>query len=297
MRRTESQKFYRNSLTIIVDILRILQTEKDGVIQSKIGKTFGLSKQLLSYYLRKLANNKLVEGIGTGPFKIWKLTQPGKIFLDRYNRKYCNGNPFECRAENIRFKAQIIRMPTVPVDWQRIQMNNWVQYISEIDRITVKVNLTAKPTLELIPSPIDGDDPYDLLVTLVYECINVIQRLEERIGIKVGTLHLSKGTEWIVYDPIGRSLTKNHRQVNYKGIAIANASRPKRIGEFEFHDPRAAREYLLMPQRLGRMEAILSRVLDVLDSIVVPWRVLENQVMVSKPKIDTFLGQCHGRGC
>jgi predicted transcriptional regulator len=283
------QKFYRNSLTIIVKILRILQTEEDGLVQSRIRETLRLSKQLVSYYLGKLADNKLVEGTGAGPFRIWKLTQPGKIFLGRYNKRYCNGNQYECRAENIRFRAQIIRMPAVPVDWQKIQLHNWVQYVSEIDTITVKINNTRTPTLELIPSPIDGDDPYDLFVSLVYECINVIQQLEERIGIKVGTLHLSKGTEWVVYDPIARILTKNHKQVNYDGIAIANASGPKRIGEFEFHDPRAAREYLLMPQRLQRMEVKLSRVLDLLVKLELSC-MSENQAMVSNIKIDNHPG-------
>jgi hypothetical protein len=39
-----------------------------------------------------------------------------------------------------------------------------------------------------------------------------------------------------------------------KGIGKANASGPRRIGEFEFLDPRAAAEYMAMPKRLSNLE-------------------------------------------
>jgi len=29
-----------------------------------------------------------------------------------------------CRAENIRFKAEIVKMPSSVVDWRKIEMNN-----------------------------------------------------------------------------------------------------------------------------------------------------------------------------
>src|SRR5215469_15604382 len=44
------------------------------------------------------------------------------------------------RAENIRFKAPIHKMPSKPVDWPKVEMHNWSQYISEVESVKVKLN-------------------------------------------------------------------------------------------------------------------------------------------------------------
>ena len=38
-----------------------------------------------------------------------------------------------------------------------------------------------------------------------------------------------------------------------KGVGKINASSPRHIGEFEFHDPTAATEYMAMPKRLSNV--------------------------------------------
>src|SRR5437867_1322958 len=194
-------------------------------------------------------------------FKVLELTQAGKNFLDQYNKN--NPSIPICRAENIQFKAPIIKMPTIAVDWKKIQMHNWTQYTSQIDSVKVRLNMGKNPTIEVIPSPIDGDDPFELYIILVYECINVIQSLNDRIGLLVGKLELSSRGEWVTYDPIARSFCKTNGQVTYNGIAKVNASKPREIGEFEFHDPRALIDYLTMPKRLKRIEEMLEKYLHV----------------------------------
>jgi hypothetical protein len=156
-------------------------------------------------------------------------------------------------------------MPTVPIDWKKIEMYNWVQYTSQIDSIKVRLNTGNTPTLELLPSPIDGDDPYELFITNVYECLNVLMDLYDKIGLRVGKLQLGSRGEWLVYDPIARAFCKHNGQVNYEGIAKVNASKPLNIGEFEFHDPRALKDYLQMPYRLKNIEVQVARVLELLE--------------------------------
>ena len=40
---------------------------------------------------------------------------------------------------------------------------------------------------------------------------------------------------------------------------------PLNIGEFEFHDPRSLKDYLLIPQRLKNIEVMVERVRDLLE--------------------------------
>jgi hypothetical protein len=63
-----------------------------------------------------------------------------------------------CRAENIRFKADIIRMPADLINWHKVGMNNWTQYCSEINGSRcISINNANHPTIEFILSPIDGE--------------------------------------------------------------------------------------------------------------------------------------------
>jgi hypothetical protein len=108
-------------------------------------------------------------------FAILELTQAGKNFLDRYTKQNQNNTSIPiCRLENIQFKVKIVQMPTIPVDWKRIEMHNWTQYTSNIDSVHVRLNNGAVPTIVLLPSPVEGDDPFQLYTVMVFACINVI---------------------------------------------------------------------------------------------------------------------------
>jgi hypothetical protein len=224
----------------------------DGKIAAQIGKTLNLSKPHVSYYIRKSKDTGYVKETIHDAITILELTQAGKNFVDQYE-KHHQTIP-TCRAENIRFKAEVLQMPTIPVDWNRIQMHNWTQYTAVVDNIQVRLNLGKTPSIELIPSPLDGDDYNELIVTLVYDCMGTIRTLEERFGIRVGRLQLSSRGEWIVYDPIAKAYSKHIGQVEYKGVGKVNASAPRRTGEFEFHDPAALVDYLTMPKRVNIIE-------------------------------------------
>jgi hypothetical protein len=56
-------------------------------------------------------------------------------------------------------------MPKIPVDWEKIQMHNWVKYRSVVDDIRMHLNMGEHPTVELIPSPVDGQNHYDRINT------------------------------------------------------------------------------------------------------------------------------------
>jgi hypothetical protein len=234
-----------------------------GIICSDIAKKLNISKPHVSYYISKAKKKNLVKETLRDTFKSIQITQAGQNFLDQYEKD--NPSVPICRAENIRFKATVTRMPTVPVDWKKIQMNNWVQHISEIDSVKVKLNMGKIPTIEFIPSPIEGENPFDLYATLLNECNKVAEILNERIGLEVDKLQSSSRGEWLTHEPIARKFCKHIGQVTYNGIGKINASKPREIGEFEFHDPRALKDYLLMPYRLKNIEDIVGRVLELLE--------------------------------
>ena len=105
-------------------------------------------------------------------------------------------------------------MPTIPVDWKRIEMHHWTQYTSSVDSVHVRLNQGAVPTIVLLPSPVEGDDPFQLYTVIVFACINVIMELHDKLGLRVDSLELGSRREWLVYDPVAKSFCKNNGQDN-----------------------------------------------------------------------------------
>jgi DNA-binding MarR family transcriptional regulator len=223
----------------------------DGITLSEIAKSLKIKKSHVSYYTAKARSLGYVKEVARDTFKILEVTQAGKNFLAMYHKSL--EVPI-CRAENTRFKGPVYKMPTIPVDWGRVEMRNWTQYTNVIDDIKIKVNCGINPTIEFIPGPIDGDNPLAMFGSILLDCSEVAKRLEEIMDIKIGRLELSSKGEWIVYHPLAKNITANIGRVTVQGVGKINASLPERYGEFEFYDPRAAAEFLEMPRRLARLE-------------------------------------------
>src|SRR5215469_10252986 len=96
-----------------------------------------------------------------------------------------------CRAENVRFKASVIKMPSKLVDWHKVEMNNWSQFTIEVGSVKVKLNDGKNPTIEFIPAAIDGIHPLDLYFRLFSDCNEVAKHLEQVLDMQIGRLELS----------------------------------------------------------------------------------------------------------
>jgi predicted transcriptional regulator len=162
-----SSKFYSRSLTLLLPILKMIN---DNFSLTKISEVVNIKKSHVSYYVKKAKLIGYVNEVLRDKIKILELTQPGKNFIAQYetkseNEKEALNQPI-CRLENIRFKAHVIRMPAINADWKKVEMNNWSQYGFEVDSIRIHLNHGDTPSIEFIPSAVDGDDPYKLHATV-----------------------------------------------------------------------------------------------------------------------------------
>ncbi len=260
--RKRTSKFYSKSL--ILAILRLIQ---NGLILKEIARALDISPSHLTYYVKKAEKEGYVKEVFRTAFKSYELAQAGKNLLDQYE-KNSSSPPLLCRAENIQFRADIVQMPTVPVDWKNIQMHNWVQRKSQIDQVMVRINLGKNPSIEFLPSPVEGDDPFQIFVILVFEVVNVILKLFDTIGLRVGPLQLGSRGEWLVYDPVARIFCRMNGQVKYEGVAKVNASKPRSIGEIEFFDPRALLAYISMPSLVARTDKRAERIETMVEKLI-----------------------------
>jgi hypothetical protein len=140
-------------------------------------------------------------------------------------------------------------------------MNNWTQYNSIVDNVKVHLNDGRFPSIEFIPSPIDGNNPWELFGMLYHDCNEVARKFEEAFDMEIGRLEIEHGAEWIVYDPVADLISKQNGQITVDGIGKINASKPLRRGEIEYFDPRFAADYITMPKRISNIEELLQDLL------------------------------------
>ncbi|MGA9153595.1 MAG: helix-turn-helix domain-containing protein [Candidatus Nitrosopolaris sp.] len=130
-----SSKFYHKSLTLLLPLLKMIN---DGCTATELAKVLHKSKSLVSYHIKKAKKLGYVTENAHDVFKPLMLTQAGQNFLDQSEHSELN---HIFRVENIIFKAEVLEMSKVPVDWNKIQMHNWVQYNSKVDSVHVKLNM------------------------------------------------------------------------------------------------------------------------------------------------------------
>jgi DNA-binding MarR family transcriptional regulator len=259
----EHSKFYSKSLTFTLPILKMID---EDYTENDIAKSLKIGKSHVYYYVKRLKKLGYVEEEFRDSFKSLVVTQEGKNFVDQYTSS--TSPSYICRLENVRFKAPVHTMPPVEsLDWKKAQMNNWTQYGSKVDNIHVHLNDGKNPTIEFIPSAVDGDDPYKLLAIALYDCTKAAEKIEDTLRLVIGRLELSSRAEFVIYDPVAKMISKYLGQVTIDGIGKMNASGPKHVGEFEFHDPRACADYMVMPRRLHNMEQQQQRIQEELNKI------------------------------
>lgn len=238
----------------------------EGSVESDIAKSLKIRKSHVYYYVKRLKQFGYIGERFRDSFRSFELTQAGKNFVEQYTSS--TSPSYICKLENVRFKAPVHTMPPVEsLDWKKVQMNNWTQYGSKVDNIHVHLNDGKNPTIEFIPSAVDGDDPYKLLAIALYDCTKAAEKIEDMLCLVIGRLELSSRAEFVIYDPVAKMISKYLGQVTIDGIGKMNASGPKHVGELEFHDPRACADYMVMPRRLHNMEQQQQRIQEELNKI------------------------------
>jgi DNA-binding MarR family transcriptional regulator len=152
--------------------------------QAQLAAELKISKSLVSYYVNKAIKMGRIKELFRDRIRVLEVTQEGKNFLDQYGKQHTrpSGTPQTIfRAENIRFKARIYKLPNRQLDWNKVAMNNWSQYNSVIDDIKVHLNLGNIPSIEFIPSPINGNNPWELVGILYNDCTEAARKLEQTL--------------------------------------------------------------------------------------------------------------------
>ena len=250
-----SQNFSRSKSKVKFDfctvrtrVIPILKGIEVKMYPAKIGRTRGWKKQHVAYYVKKLEKAGLIRRVKRSSFVDYELTEQGQNFLIS-----CEGVLFSSgvfRLHRCFFKFPIVREGVYPSgDFKRVEMQNWTALLGLEQG--VKVRKTTSSWIVHVET-LYGRSPGELVTVAKNLADRVSQGLMSKYGCVLGQGMINKRHELGIDDPVAQLLNQ-----------YFTVSTPKRViddslgedeGEIDHLGRDAAVEYLLMPERVKKVE-------------------------------------------
>ena len=259
LRSKSKVKFYFR--TVRSRVIPILKRIEVGDYPSKIGRIYGWSKQHVFYYLRKLEKAGLVRRKVRSRAVFYELTRKGKNLLTS-----CEGVVFGSgvfRLHRCFVKFPVLREGVYPRgDFRRVEMVNWTALLGLMHG--VKVRHTTRHWIVHVEA-LYGRHPGELFVLAKNLADRVARSLMLKYGCVLGEGRVGRGYELAVDDPVAKLLSR------YFSVSTAKRKMDHSPGELEGeidHLSRdAAIEYLLMPERVKKLEGQITALSSQIDEI------------------------------
>jgi len=246
MRSKSKVKFYFR--TVRSRVIPILKRVEVGDYPSKIARIYGWSKQHVFYYIRKLEKAGLVRRKVRSNVVFYELTRKGQKLLTS-----CEGVVFGSgvfRLHRCFVKFRVLREGVYPRgDFRRVEMVNWTALLGLMHG--VKVRHTTRHWIVHVEA-LYGRHPGELFSLAKNLADRVAKGLMLKYGCVLGEGRVGRGYELAVDDPVAKLLSR------YFTVSTSKRKMDHSPGELEGeidHLSRdAAIEYLLMPERVKKLE-------------------------------------------
>jgi DNA-binding MarR family transcriptional regulator len=238
--------------TVRTRIIPILKRVQIGDYPAKIGRTYGWSKQHVSYYLNKLEKAGLVCRKRRSSAVFLELTLRGQNFLGS-----CEGILFGSgvfRLDKVQYRYPILAEGLLPADFRRIEMQNWTALLGLEQG--VKVRHTSRSWIVHVET-LCGRSPGELFTLSKNLADRVAKGLMIKYGCRLADGEICKGHEIAIDDPVAQLLSR-YFTVGIPGKCHMDHSPGELEGEIDFTQRDMAVEYLLMPERVKKLEGQLT---------------------------------------
>lgn len=242
-----SSNFNSKILTFIVS------HEGEPVPLPSIRKAFNMSSPAMSYHVKQLCSDKLIEMTAHEGCKFFKATEAGRIKIVSQGLR-----PPLTGLHAIGFKFPITRQPALPFG-KPIALANNTQF-----RGWFKDAYYCRTTKHLVIRPIPkgdrmpGVDPFKLREMARDKAIVIAQELASRYDMGLGLPEDEAKGEYATSD-----IVAEHMEVTVK-TTDAIIDRSLGEGEIDWRNREAAKEYLRMPWRVAQIEQTMAKMTELL---------------------------------
>ena len=242
-------------------MIPILRRIEVGDYPSKIGRIYGWSKQHVFYYIHKLEKAGLVRRKVRSASVEYALTRRGQNFLVSCEGVVFGSGVFRLHRVQVRFG--VVREGVVPEGFRRVEMTNWTALLGLEQG--VKVRKTSGSWIVHVET-LYGRHPGELFGLAKNVADRVARGLMQKYGYVLAPGEVCRGYELAIDDPVAQLLSR-----------YFTVSTPKRKmdhspgedeGEIDHLSRDAAVEYLLMPERVKKLEGSVQAVTGMLEELL-----------------------------
>ena len=239
-------KFYFS--TVRSRVIPILKRIEVGDYPSKIARLYGWSKQHVFYYLKKLERAGVVRRKVRSSAVFYELTNRGQKVLTS-----CEGVVYSSgvyRLHKCQVLFPVVREGVYPAgDFRQVEMTNWTALLGLVHGVHVRK--TSRHWIVHVET-LYGRYPGELFALAKNLGDRVARGLMSKYGVLLGEGQVGRGYELAIDDPVAKLLSR-----------YFTISTPKRKmdhspgeleGEIDHLSKDAAIEYLLMPERVKKLE-------------------------------------------
>ena len=239
-------KFYFS--TVRSRVIPILKRIEVGDYPSQIARLYGWSKQHVFYYVKKLEKAGLIRRKVRSSVVFYELTDRGQKVL-----RSCEGVVYSSgvfRLHRCQVLFPIVREGFYPEDdLRRVEMVNWTALLGLVHGVSVRK--TSRNWIVHVET-LYGPSPGELFGLAKNLGDRVACSLMSKYGVLLGEGQIGKGYELAIDDPVAKLLSR-----------YFTISTPKRKmdhspgdleGEIDHLSKDAAVEYLMMPERVKKLE-------------------------------------------
>ena len=233
--------------TVLTRVIPILKRIEVGEYPAKIGRVYGWSRQHVSYYVDKLQRAGLIRRQERSSAVFYELTGRGEAFLGSCEGLLLGSGVF--RLHKCQIKYEVLAEGLLPKDFRRVEMTNWTALLGLEQG--VKVRRTSCSWIVHVET-LYGKSPAELGALAKSLADRVAASLCLKYGCRLGEGKFCKGYEIAVDDPVARFLSR------YFTVSTPDRKMDHSPGELEgevdYLSRDAAVEYLMMPERVKKME-------------------------------------------
>ncbi len=230
--------------TRVIPILKRVEVED---YPSKIGRIYGWSRQHVCYYLGKLEQCGLVKRKVRSRAVFYELTGRGKTFLASCEDVVFGSGVYRLDRCQVRFG--IVAEGCLPLDFRRVEMVNWTALLGLEQGVHVRH--TSRSWIVHVET-LYGKHPGELFVLAKNLADRVAKSLMLKYGCRLAEGEVCPGYELKVDDPVAKLLAR-YFCVSTPERKIDHSPGWDQ-GELENLSRDAAVEYLLMPERVKKLE-------------------------------------------
>jgi predicted transcriptional regulator len=256
--------------TVRSRVIPILKGIEVKMYPAKIGRARGWKRQHVAYYVKKLEKAGLIRRLKRSNFVDFELTDRGQNFLIS-----CEGVLFSSgvfRLHRCFFKYPVLREGVYPMgDFKRIEMQNWTALLGLEQG--VKVRHTTTSWIVHVET-FYGRSPGELVTSAKNLADRVAQGLMSKYGCVLGQGEINRRHELGIDDPVANLLNRYFEVSTPKRLIDDSPGEDE--GELDHLGRDAAVEYLLMPERVKKLEGQVETALTDLERISVSLAKLEN---------------------